>query len=146
MATVNPYDTETENYSPTIINNPNSSTTEKANTMEQTPINILVLIILGAILGMVGQGLRVVVGIKKLGDQASNEKKDQKNLFETQQLVLSLIIAFAVGAIAGVLAAVTNINTEFSTSLIFTFIAAGYAGTDFIEGFMRKNSNITKSN
>jgi hypothetical protein len=31
---------------------------------------------------------------------------------------------------------------EISKSTIIAFIAAGYAGTDFIEGFMRKNPTI----
>lgn len=123
-----------------------SSTLNKANNMETTPSNILILIVLGAILGMVGQGLRVIVGIKKVNDEAATNKTvdEQKELFKAQRLVLSLIIAFAVGAVAGVLAAVTSTEVAFSKSLIFAFIAAGYAGTDFIEGFMKKNPTVTQ--
>jgi hypothetical protein len=131
----------------TIISNPpNSSTTNKSIKMETTPLNTLVIILLGAILGMVGQGIRVIVGIKKVGDEAVKTGTAQKELIQTQQLALSLFIAFAIGAIAGVLAAVGSTNVEFNNSTIIAFIAAGYAGTDFIEGFIRKNPTITKKN
>jgi len=119
-----------------------ASSSLNTNIMEATPMDTLIIVLLGAILGMVGQGLRVVVGIKKIGDQAVAENKSQKDLIKTQQIVLSLFIAFAIGAIAGVLAAVNSTEVEFTKSTIIAFIAAGYAGTDFIEGFMRKNPNI----
>jgi hypothetical protein len=112
--------------------------------MESTPLNTLIIILLGAILGMVGQGIRVVVGIKKVGDEAVKTGQDQKDLIQTKQLALSLFIAFAIGAIAGVLAAVTSTELSFSKTTIIAFIAAGYAGTDFIEGFIRKYPAVTK--
>lgn len=133
---------------PGIFNNgenPPNVINHKSNTMETTPMDMLIIILLGAILGMVGQGLRVVVGIKKTGDEALSTGQQQKDLIKTQQLVLSLFIAFAIGAMAGVLAAVTSVDQAFSKSTIFAFIAAGYAGTDFIEGFIRKNPVPTKT-
>lgn len=140
---------DNENPAPFTINlnkNNLSTTSNRINTMETTPINTLIIILLGAILGMVGQGLRVIVGIKKLGDEAVSKGQEQKDLIKTQQLVLSLFIAFAIGAIAGVLAAVGSTDLVFSKSTIFAFIAAGYAGTDFIEGFIRKNPMVSKGN
>lgn len=145
MASIEAYPEGGEDLSSPVIDNSNLSTTNKANKMNPTPTDTLILILLGAILGMVGQGIRVVVGLKKLGDLATAEETETKNLFVTQQLVLSLLIAFAIGAIAGVLAAVTSIDLEFSKSVIIAFISAGYAGTDFIEGFIKKNP-IIKTN
>ncbi len=110
----------------------------KPNKSNMKPIDYLVLILLGGILGAVGQLLRVVVGIKKSVD--SNEKMDYK------RTILSLVLAFAVGGVAGVLSCIsmTDINS-FDKSTIFIFLAAGYAGTDFIEGFIRKNPTVTKT-
>jgi hypothetical protein len=129
-----------------IITKPNPVINPKSTNMETTtsPLNMLIIILLGAILGAAGQGIRVIVGMKKVYDQANKEKKDAKDLMEYKQMAFSLFIGFAVGAIAGVLAAVSSIDLQFSKSLIIAFITAGYAGTDFIEGFMKKNTEITK--
>ncbi|MGB5025063.1 MAG: hypothetical protein WBO44_06925 [Saprospiraceae bacterium] len=127
---------------PINLNKPtsnNRSSFNSNNTMEANPLNILILIILGAILGMVGQGIRVIIGLKKVNDKALLVNKNPTDLIETQQLVLSLFIAFSIGAIAGVLASVNSIDMTFSKSMIVAFIGAGYAGTDFIEGFIKKN-------
>lgn len=113
----------------------------------QTPTaqDILILILLGAILGMVGQGIRVIVGLKKLNNTAAELNIPSDDLFKMRQLVMSFFIAFAIGAIAGVLAAVTNINVKIDQSVIIAFITAGYAGTDFVEGFIKKEGNVIVS-
>lgn len=147
MASYSAFNEDDETPPPVVINSnkDNLSTNKKINAMESTPMDTLIIILLGAILGMVGQGLRVIVGIKKIGDEATRTGQEQKDLIKTQQLVLSLFIAFAIGAISGVLAAVGSTDVAFTKSTIFAFIAAGYAGTDFIEGFIRKNPMVTKS-
>ena len=61
-------------------------------------------------------------------------------------MAFSLIIAFAIGGVAGVLAAVTSDNIQFTKSTIIAFITAGYAGTDFIEGFIKKYPNVKNQN
>ena len=127
------------------VNEPTLTTKPNTN-MEtpQTPLNTLVIILVGAILGAVGQGIRVMVGLKKVYDQALSDGKPANDLLQYKQLALSLFIGFGVGAIAGVLASVMSINIQFSKSVIIGFITAGYAGTDFIEGFMKKNPTITQ--
>ena len=97
-------------------------------------------VLLGSILGAVGQGMRVIVGIKKQLDKASACGKKWEDWFETKQLLSSLIIAFTVGGIAGVLGAIEFITkgTEITKEFMITLIAIGYAGTDFIEGFMKR--------
>lgn len=104
--------------------------------MERTPNEWLTLIVLASILGMAGQGLRAIVGIKKMND-ADSQPGAPPEQFRMVQLVVSLIISLAVGAIAGVLAA-TSMEGEWNSGKITTFIAAGYAGTDFIEGWMKR--------
>ncbi|MBS1772249.1 MAG: hypothetical protein JST82_05270 [Bacteroidetes bacterium] len=124
---------------PNPDNNNNNNSNKNADKMSTTPLNILITVLLGAILGAVGQGIRVIVGLKKVGDEADKQGISNNQLIQTQQLVLSIFIAFAIGAIAGVLAAVNNMDaTVFDKSTVIAFITAGYAGTDFIEGFMKK--------
>ena len=142
--TGNENNTDEETTRPTTPKTTLSTTPKTETDMgTNTPQNILVLIAIGAILGMVGQGIRVIVGIKKMNNTASELNTSPDNLFQTRQLVMSLFIAFAVGAIAGVLAAVSNLSLKtIDKSVIIAFIAAGYAGTDFIEGFMKKQGNV----
>lgn len=106
-----------------------------------SPVDLLATILLGAILGMAGQGARVIVGLKKTNDSALKANASFKESFEVGRLVLSLLYAGAIGTIAGVLVALQFIgsgdSTPLSTKLMF-FASAGYAGTDFIEGFVNK--------
>ena len=95
-------------------------------------------LILGGILGMTGQGIRVVIGLKKLHKKAFDEKKQFKEVFQSTELILSLLIGFMAGSLAiiGISGGdgVVNPNKE----LFITILGAGYAGTDFIEGFISK--------
>lgn len=100
------------------------------------------IIVLGGILGVVGQGIRVVAGLKKVNDRASAEGKNFGSLFDGSSLALSLLIGFIAGALAMI--SMTG-SAETATSaisiekdLVVTIIGAGYAGTDFIEGFVKK--------
>jgi len=54
--------------------------------------------------------------------------------FDTKRLTFSLIV----GGIAGLLAAILLIETPVDKELLLGLVAAGYAGTDFIEGLMSK--------
>lgn len=99
----------------------------------------VITLILGGILGMIGQGIRVIAGLKKVNDQASVVGKSFGTFFQGNRLALSLLIGF----IAGTLAIIGFTNSmeiiKPSRELIVTIIGAGYAGTDFIEGFMKKS-------
>ena len=56
-----------------------------------------------------------------------------------KRLMLSLALTLAVGMLTGVLAALNVLGAEtIDKTTVLAFIAPGYAGTDFIEGFMRK--------
>lgn len=94
--------------------------------------DLLLRLLTGALLGMVGQGIRMVVGLKK-----QNETGDVQ---DTSRIMISLVLGLIVGAVAGILIIVDNPANDLSQSTALTaIIAAGYAGTDFIEGFMRKS-------
>lgn len=107
-------------------------------TTEQWILQLL----LGGILGMVGQGLRVVAGLKKMNDQGVRDNKTFSEMFQTSAMLSSLMIGFIAGAVAVIVsvdvakAAAASYATDKTT--IVTLITAGYAGTDFIEGFVKK--------
>ena len=99
-----------------------------------TALDWLYIFGVGAVSGMIGQGIRVVVGLKKTSDTASATGSSIADLIRPSRLVISLLI----GAIAGILCAAWLNQVSFTQTNIFTIAAAGYAGADFIEGFMQR--------
>lgn len=100
---------------------------------------LLEVLLAGGLLGIIGQGIRIIVGLKKLDDQRSAGATEA---FTVNRLLVSLFIGF----IAGALAAIANYPEEgaLSREFILGIIAAGYAGADFVEGvfntfFKKKN-------
>jgi hypothetical protein len=95
-------------------------------------------LILGGILGMLGQGVRVVIGLKKMNESAAQEGKKFSERFEGSTLGISLLIGFIAGSLA-MIGISDNLEViKPSKELIVTLLGAGYAGTDFIEGFIKK--------
>lgn len=90
----------------------------------------------GALFGALGQGIRAIVGLKKVNDSAVRKGQSFGEVFSPGTLVVSLVI----GAIAGVLGTLTaNVNLQALTrENVVLLIGIGYAGADFIEGFVRK--------
>lgn len=108
-----------------------------------TAVQWLEVAILGIIFGALGQGARTIVGIKKLNDFADDTDS-------SAALVngLRLLISFGIGAVAGAFAAVTlitDISKHVETQQLFTIAAAGYSGSDFIEGFIGRVSGQPKT-
>jgi hypothetical protein len=96
----------------------------------------LELLGLGGIVGALGQGMRMVVGFKKLHDASSAGNVGVLDLVAMDRLLVPLGIGF----IAGALAAAGSISdlAHISGQQILAIAAAGYAGADFIEGFMSR--------
>jgi hypothetical protein len=108
------------------------------DTME---IGVAILyIVLGVLLGAVGQGARAVIGIKKAADEASSTGGKINDWFDVKRFLFSLII----GAIAGCLAAILLLEAPVNQELMLGLVAAGYAGTDFIEGLISKYTPSAK--
>jgi putative chitinase len=103
-----------------------------------TPIQWLEIVALGIIFGGLGQGARTIVGIKKLNDYA-----DDANPLSALIDGMRLLTSFGIGGVAGAFAAVTLI-TDFTKPIpleqLFAIAAAGYTGSDFIEGFIGRIS------
>ena len=96
------------------------------------------LLLLGGMLGALGQGVRAVMGLKKVNDQAVLEGREMKDLVEASTLIISLVIGFIAGALAIVGIADPAKPMIPDKELVITLLGAGYAGTDFIEGFIKK--------
>lgn len=96
---------------------------------------ITAYIFLGSFLGMVGQSIRIIVGIKKKCDDAFHQCKEMKDWFDSKRLIVSLII----GAVAGSLGAISMLDTttKINKEYLIMLISIGYTGTDFIEGLIK---------
>lgn len=101
---------------------------------------LLQLVAIGIIAGAFGQGLRAIVGIKKASDEAAAEGSTLRSEgLDVSRLIFSLFI----GAIAGGIGIFTITGfsagslTNITAELFFGVVGIGYAGTDFIEGFVR---------
>jgi len=103
-----------------------------------TPTDWITIILLGAIMGMVGQGIRILPGLKKLRDRVTVENQRWSDEFRTSTLVYSLFM----GSVAGIIAIFALSDEEgkiaINKELLTGLMAAGYAGTDFVEGFSKK--------
>ncbi len=100
----------------------------------------ITLIAFGGIVGMIGQGIRAATGLKKLHDKAQQEGKVFSEVFQTNTLVISLFIGFIAGALGAISlrgAGQLDIKSVAGQTLI-ALLGIGYAGTDFIEAFIRK--------
>ncbi len=98
-------------------------------------------LVAGGLLGMLGQAVRVIAGLKKAADTASANNKTLGDIFSAKTLAISLLIGFTSGSLALLTASTTsNATADFTLdkSTIAALIASGYAGTDFIEAFMKK--------
>jgi hypothetical protein len=93
--------------------------------------------LVGGLFGALGQGVRVVVGLKKLNDSAVQSRTPLAEVFSASTLLVSLLIGFVAGVL-GMLSADVDLQS-ITRQNILLLIGTGYAGADFIEGFVRKN-------
>jgi hypothetical protein len=88
-------------------------------------------------MGLIGQGVRAVVGLKKMNESAQQQAASAADLFMASRLILSLFIGFITGVVATLALGVSKLF-QLDDSGIQTLLgiaASGYAGTDLIEGF-----------
>ena len=103
--------------------------------------DVIFQILVGGLLGIIGQGIRVIVGVKKMKDLQNENRANNTNIpggdFDSKRLWLSVFIGFIAGALGGLFA--VDLKTPLKDKTVLaTLIAIGYAGVDFIEGFMNK--------
>jgi hypothetical protein len=102
----------------------------------------IMLLLFGGIVGAMGQGIRAVVGLKKTYDEAATLNASVMEVFRAARLVVSLLVGFIAGALGALMLVDTNAH-DWSAQLnlgplVPTLIGIGYAGTDAIEGLVRK--------
>jgi hypothetical protein len=97
------------------------------------------LVGLGLICGALGQGVRVVAGLKKLNDRLS-PNQTMAGQISPGQLLISLLIGATAGALGALDLSIDNPDNlhKMAPQTVLTLLGFGYAGADFIEAFMRK--------
>lgn len=92
----------------------------------------LIALAVCGVMGMLGQGVRAVVGLKNAGSLNATSG-NQQSAFDVAYLLLS----FMIGAIAGILSGLITGLGEFTTALtlpkLLAIAASGYVGADFVE-------------
>src|SRR5277367_3026890 len=99
--------------------------------------SILLALLLCGLLGLLGQGVRAIVGLKNAGSLNSTTPTQQAE-FSLAYLVLSLMIGFIAGILAGI---ALNLETIIAVDpsnwkLLLGIAGSGYVGADFIENTM----------
>jgi predicted chitinase len=95
---------------------------------------VLTTLILCGFMGALGQGVRATVGLKSAATLAA-QNPSQQTEFDVAYFTLSLMIGFTAGLLAGFtigLEKFAKIDPN-NPQLLLAIVAAGYAGTDFIE-------------
>lgn len=90
-------------------------------------------LVLCGVAGMVGQGIRAVVGLRKAG-YLQIEAGDSKQNFSASYLMVTLMIGFIAGSLSGLTLGLDTFAGKFPSESLMAVVAAGYAGVDFIEG------------
>lgn len=109
----------------------------------------ITLILFGGLLGALGQGLRSVVGLKKLRDSVGDDSAAYADAFSASRLIVTVFVGFVTGALTVLTFSDQLQAMSASKEMVLSVIAAGYAGTDTIEGLaskipLKKNSAGTR--
>jgi hypothetical protein len=106
--------------------------------IENVYARVLALLVLGGVLGTLGQGIRVIVGLKKQSDESAAKGRALKDDFDGTQLGVSLFIGFVAGGLGIMTLSGFDTSAAMTKETAFTVVGIGYAGADFIEGFISK--------
>ena len=91
-------------------------------------------LLLAGLMGLVGQGARAAVGLKKANDDAQLKGLGWNDVFVASRLVVSLIIGFIAGVATGIAMGLESLNG--TTNVLLKLAAGGYVGTDALEAFI----------
>ncbi len=109
--------------------------------------NTIMQLLLGGFLGVLGQAIRTVMGIKKMKEKQSANMTNIRNgnaanipdsEFSGRRLGLGLLGGFIAGALCGLFVVDLSVEDDGYKKAMAAIIAAGYSGVDFIEGIMKK--------
>ena len=97
-----------------------------------TNSGVLGVLLICAIMGMVGQGVRAAVGLKSAATLASQNPSLQTQ-FDAAYFLLSLMIGAIAGVLGGFSIGLIGKADLLDTKTLLSIAAFGYGGTDFIE-------------
>ncbi len=97
---------------------------------------LILHLILGGFLGIIGQGIRAIIGLKKMNDD--KQMNADAEPFNPTRFWISIFIGFIAGCLAVVVERTTVPEINHDAKEILMIIAAGYSGVDFIEGVIIK--------
>jgi soluble lytic murein transglycosylase-like protein len=97
--------------------------------------DVLGVLMIGGLMGLVGQGARAAIGLKKMNDLANNQGLGWNDIFIASRLIVSLAIGFLAGVVAVIGIGVDSVSSALTGDMLIKLAAAGYAGTDAIEAF-----------
>ena len=95
-----------------------------------TGSEMLTAVTLAGTMGLVGQGIRAVVGLKNAATPGTTTKAAD---FSAAYLFVSLMIGFIAGVLAGIAMGLENLVKITDMQILLGIAAAGYTGVDFIE-------------
>lgn len=114
---------------------------------------LLEILIIGMLMGILGQGARAVVGLKGMSDNAVAQGLNPNDLFEAARLLTSFLIGSLVG-LASALVYLKGFDSIAAAkfpevSTLLAWAAAAYAGTDALEGvisqYLSPTTQITQT-
>lgn len=101
------------------------------------PATVLEVLVIGALMGMLGQGARAVVGLKSMADDAHAQGLSPNDLFQAARLITSLLIGTLVGLASALVYFIDGgTAAQLTWHYYVAWAAAAYAGTDALEGFI----------
>ena len=102
-----------------------------------TVASVMLALLLCGFLGVIGQGVRAIVGLKNAGSLSSTTPSEQA-VFSLAYLALSLMIGFIAGVLAGLALGLQDVITvdPGNWKLLLGIAGSGYIGSDFIENTM----------
>lgn len=103
-----------------------------------TASSVLAALLLFGLLGLLGQGIRAIVGLNNAGAFKSNTPSEQ-SVFSAAYLLFSLMLGFIAGMLGGIALKYQNITQIDANNWkdLLGIVASGYIGADFIENTMR---------
>src|ERR1700734_2448478 len=103
------------------------------NATTHSGAEVLTALVICGLFGMVGQGIRAVLGLKTASATAAQHGLQSQ--FNAAYFALSMMIGFIAGMMAGIIVGLQNFITIDLGDLkpLLGLVASGYAGADFIE-------------
>lgn len=99
-------------------------------------LDYLPLITMGGILGLLGQSIRVLIGLRKTVQIAATKESTLSKEIDFRKLLVGLFIGLVMGCLSLLLIQQVPDEPLIGNNIV-AIIAIGYAGTDAVEGLFK---------